>query len=113
QIQFISMIKSSHFHALFLPVLVLLIAVMIWSVGYNTPRENFIFFISQYLVVFLSFYILWLKTESFSFFSLLSLAIGFRLILLFSIPELSNDFYRFIWDGELLNRGINPFAHKP
>ncbi len=37
-------------------------------------------------------------------------AILFRLVLLFTIPTLSDDVYRYTWDGHLLNRGISPYA---
>ena len=37
----------------------------------------------------------------------------FRMLLLFSIPNLSDDVYRFIWDGRLAANGINPFSHLP
>lgn len=40
-------------------------------------------------------------------------SIFFRTVLLFSIPSLSDDFYRFVWDGRLLAAGYNPFAHVP
>lgn len=40
-------------------------------------------------------------------------AILCRLILVFSLPNLSNDIYRFIWDGRLLVNGYNPFDHLP
>ena len=40
-------------------------------------------------------------------------AIVFRFSLLFSVPTLSDDFYRFIWDGRLLISGYHPFAHIP
>ncbi|MEO9532133.1 MAG: glycosyltransferase family 87 protein [Crocinitomicaceae bacterium] len=43
----------------------------------------------------------------------MAIAIIARLILLMAVPELSNDFYRFIWDGELMTKGINPYAHVP
>jgi hypothetical protein len=38
------------------------------------------------------------------------LAVLFRLTLLFSPPSLSDDIYRYLWDGHLLNLGINPYA---
>ena len=34
-------------------------------------------------------------------------------MLLFSVPNLSDDFYRFIWDGRLLASGYHPFAEVP
>lgn len=37
-------------------------------------------------------------------------AVLFQLILLFSSPTLSDDVYRYIWDGHLLNQGVNPYA---
>lgn len=40
-------------------------------------------------------------------------AILFRLSLLFALPSLSDDFYRFIWDGRLLANGMHPFTELP
>lgn len=36
-----------------------------------------------------------------------------RLLLLFMIPNLSDDIYRFIWDGQLTWHGVHPFARVP
>lgn len=36
-----------------------------------------------------------------------------RVLLLFSIPNLSDDFYRFTWDGYLVLNGVNPFDWTP
>jgi alpha-1,6-mannosyltransferase len=36
-----------------------------------------------------------------------------RLSFLASLPNLSDDFYRFIWDGRLMANGYHPFAHLP
>ncbi|WP_029036641.1 mannosyltransferase [Salinimicrobium xinjiangense] len=44
---------------------------------------------------------------------LLAAAIIFRLLFLFAIPNLSQDFYRFIWDGKLLLEGISPYLMTP
>ncbi len=43
----------------------------------------------------------------------LATGIALRLLLLFSLPNLSDDFYRFLWDGRLLAHGLHPFAHPP
>jgi hypothetical protein len=37
-------------------------------------------------------------------------AILFRILFLFTEQSLSDDVYRFIWDGNLLRQGINPYA---
>ncbi len=44
---------------------------------------------------------------------LLGIGIIFRAVLLFAVPFLSQDFYRFIWDGELVLKGINPYQFTP
>ena len=36
-----------------------------------------------------------------------------RIILWPSMPHLSDDIYRFIWDGKLLWAGVNPFSYLP
>ena len=40
-------------------------------------------------------------------------SIVLRALFLFSIPNLSDDFYRFVWDGRLLASGNHPFAQLP
>jgi alpha-1,6-mannosyltransferase len=43
---------------------------------------------------------------------ILGLAILFRATLLFTTPPtLSDDVYRYIWDGRLTNAGVNPYAY--
>ena len=36
-----------------------------------------------------------------------------RILLIFSTPNLSDDFYRFTWDGYLITEGYNPFESTP
>ena len=44
---------------------------------------------------------------------LAGLALLFRVLFLFAIPNLSQDFYRFIWDGRMLLNGFNPYLYLP
>lgn len=41
------------------------------------------------------------------------LGIVFRMVFLLALPWLSQDFYRFIWDGLLLQSELNPYAFRP
>jgi hypothetical protein len=43
----------------------------------------------------------------------IALAIVFRLSILFAPPYLSDDIYRYIWDGRVQAAGINPFRYIP
>jgi len=36
-----------------------------------------------------------------------------RAVLIFAFPNLSDDIYRFLWDGELIGLGVNPYGHLP
>ncbi len=44
---------------------------------------------------------------------ILVVGIGLRALLLGDMPHLSDDAYRFLWDGHLWNHGVHPFAHTP
>ena len=43
----------------------------------------------------------------------LVLALAARLISLFFEPGLSDDYYRFVWDGMLIQQGVHPMAYTP
>lgn len=79
--------------------------------NYYTDRTDFIELILQIGLLFgLVFY--WNK-KSISLKEILFFGIVARLVLLGGAPQLSNDYFRFIWDGELLTKGINPYLFKP
>ncbi len=44
---------------------------------------------------------------------LVGMGVLFRLLFLFAEPNLSQDYFRFIWDGELAAQGINPYLYTP
>ncbi len=43
----------------------------------------------------------------------LTLAAILRLTFLFTTPVLSDDIYRYIWDGRVQREGINPYRYPP
>lgn len=36
---------------------------------------------------------------------------AFQLLLLFTVPTLSDDIYRYLWDGHVANHGVSPYAY--
>lgn len=44
-----------------------------------------------------------------------AIGLGFfvRIVLVFSFPAMSDDIYRFLWDGHLIHSGIHPLSAKP
>jgi alpha-1,6-mannosyltransferase len=86
-------------------------------IGYAIPRASFVAFIMVYLGLFGS-YFYWCNKAKKNYqeqdwTSYLAAAILCRFIFLFAYPELSDDFWRYLWDGRLLNRGINPYQFLP
>ncbi len=88
--------------------------VMIAFLGYYPQQQDFALLMPSFLIAFGGYYFFCTKLatqQSLPFW--LGVAVLARAILLFSLPNLSDDLYRFIWDGRLLNQGINPFEQLP
>ena len=102
--------KLKSFHYAFLAVSV----PGYFMFAYFVQREDFLRMISLYAVLFASFvfYYQKVKHETDPGFSI-KIAFFLRLIFLFALPALSNDFYRFIWDGRMSVLGINPYLVLP
>ncbi len=95
------------------PLLLAILAIVLYSIfGYDLERSNFIKLISLYSALFIIAYFL-IEKQKLSFRYLAGLGIIFRLIFIVLIPNLSQDFYRFIWDGRLLAQGVSPYLFTP
>lgn len=94
-------------------LLVILLSVIAYYLfAYTTPRTNFSKVFTYYSLLFIGFGLLY-KFSNLSIKWLIISGILFRFILLFCIPNLSDDFYRFLWDGRALINGINPYLILP
>ena len=84
------------------------------GLGYFVEQSDFNLIAGQYFLFFALFIFVYFQIEqpkTIWFFVVLSILL--RFILVFSFPNLSDDIYRFIWDGNLINNGINPFNELP
>ncbi|MFC1983107.1 glycosyltransferase 87 family protein [Chloroflexota bacterium] len=85
----------------------------IWM-GYFTERTEFSQIISLYSVLFALYIFLLYKNRSGDSWKIaIGGAILLRLSLLLMTPNLSDDYYRFIWDGLLTLNGVNPYLLTP
>lgn len=99
---------------------ILLIYTLLSIYAYNfvmqVPRNNFLPFIVAMSLLFALYALLFFhikKHFSQSFIAIIAIGIVFRLSTLPYLPQLSDDFYRFVWDGMLSSNGENPFLYLP
>jgi alpha-1,6-mannosyltransferase len=93
-------------------LLVAITVLLYFFFGYTLERTQFLKFSGIYAVLF-STYFYFIKKNYNNVQFLLGISILFRFVFLFSIPNLSQDFYRFIWDGRMLFEGLNPYLSLP
>lgn len=79
--------------------------------GYELIRGDFNTLLISYTGLFLLF--LYLYKKEFNWKTLVVITILFRVVFLIATPSLSQDFYRFIWDGRMLLNGYNPYLYLP
>ncbi|MDO6811496.1 mannosyltransferase [Tenacibaculum soleae] len=91
---------------------IILCVILYFFFGYFLERTQFNLLLFLWISLFGCFYWL-LKSNTFSFNTLALLSILFKLIFLVAIPNLSQDFYRFIWDGRMIFEGLNPYLSLP
>lgn len=96
-----------------IPLLFIIISTLFYiSFAYNLERTDSTKLITLYTALFIFFYKLTRISRN-HFKLLVAAAIAFRLIFSVAIPNLSQDFYRFIWDGRMLLQGLNPYLYTP
>ncbi|MGW9684137.1 glycosyltransferase 87 family protein [Flagellimonas sp. 2504JD1-5] len=96
-----------------IPALLVLGSILFYtSYAYDLDRTDFPKLLGLFIALFfLHFKLIQFQKWNFKF--LLISGVLFRLVFLWAEPNLSQDFYRFIWDGELIKNGINPYLNVP
>ena len=96
-----------------IPLLFAILSIAFYIIfGYDLVRSDFIKLISFYTALFFTAY-LFIEKLRLNFWLLAAFGIVFRLIFIFAIPNLSQDFYRFLWDGRLMLQSISPYLFTP
>ncbi len=95
------------------PILLAISSLLFYfDFAYNLQRTDSIKLVTLYVALFFVFYKLVKLTKSNLLF-LTVLALAFRAVFILAIPNLSQDFYRFIWDGRMVLQGFNPYLYTP
>ncbi|GAA4805242.1 mannosyltransferase [Litoribaculum gwangyangense] len=93
-------------------LLLVLTSMIFYGVfAYNLLRTDYVKLLTLYGALFYLFYkivgLLKHQTKVLTY-----VAFGFRAVFIIAIPNLSQDFYRFIWDGRMLVEGFNPYLYN-
>ena len=94
-------------------ILLLFGFALIW-IGYGTARTDFVQLVALYVFL-IALYLFALHIKAFE--TRLSIFLGaallLRVLLLFMTPNLTDDYFRYIWDGLLFTHGYNPYLILP
>lgn len=93
-------------------LLALLSLAFYYIFAYHLDRTDFIKLLFLFAAAFFICFKL-IQFEKWNFKFLLIAGILFRLVFLFAEPNLSQDYFRFIWDGQLVSHFLNPYVQVP
>ena len=80
----------------------------------NLNNASITYTLAWYAIAFVAYLgaVLWLETRGGGpLIVIIGGAIAFRVLLFFTMPTLSSDVYRYIWDGYVANNGVSPYAY--
>jgi alpha-1,6-mannosyltransferase len=77
--------------------------------GYFIKRQDFLTLVIVYTFLFAIYYLLIQSDFKYK----LHVGLLFRLTFIIALPVLSQDYFRFIWDGRMLLNGYNPYLYLP
>ena len=93
---------------------VMLMLAGVYFLGNLIPRTDFRSTLGLFVILFgLMFLIFGLSEEKTPWFFIFIAGLLLRFSLFLAIPQWSDDYMRFLWDGELVRIGENPYAETP
>lgn len=90
----------------------LLSSILYYLFAYHLQRTEYTKLLLLYTSLWAVYLILMiLQKGNFKLLAIISFI--FRGIFILAIPNLSQDFYRFLWDGRMIVEGLNPYLYTP
>ncbi len=86
--------------------------LLYYTFAHHLVRADFVKLLTLYAALFFLYFKL-IQFEKWNLKFLVVIGILFRLVFMMSEPNLSQDYFRFIWDGELVSQLINPYLEVP
>ena len=80
---------------------------------YKVPRSDFLLTYGLFLTLFLFYFYIIYNKRVFGLSACIGIAVLLRFVALFNEPVLSDDYFRFIWDGKMILAHVNPFHYTP
>lgn len=93
--------------------IVLLLFIGIYIAGVQASQSDIWLIYSGYGIAYLGYLLLYCRRPRLTIAYVLLAGVALRLTLLWQMPQLSDDIYRFVWDGRLWHHGVSPYAHLP
>lgn len=87
--------------------------VLLLAGGLYLPREQFAWLLCWQAALYVLLGFLYKGRQQWQLNHIIIMAIVARLLAAFIPPQLSDDIYRFIWDGQLIAHGYNPLLSTP
>ena len=103
-----SLFSNKYFYGKAIIFGVLTLVLALWG-----QQDNFPVILVCFGLLFWQYFEVFKRVQSEGITRFLWLGIALRIILIFVFPKLSDDIYRFVWDGRLILNGINPFDYLP
>jgi len=105
---------SSPLRSIGIGVAAVVLLTSLFFLTYSLERYESLYLLSVYTLAFLAYLTcVLLVNSSKTVYWLVGVAVLGRLLLLSAEPNLSDDIYRFVWDGRLIQQEVNPFAYLP
>ena len=87
--------------------------MMAVALACSMDRTSFYSLFGLYSLAFASYIFILRDADHRSLRNILLLALAGRLLCLFIEPSLTDDYFRYIWDGMVMHGGLHPMAHTP